>query len=69
MEKEAENTTNKPLTISYKNLKIKEFLKIRLFYRNNSYKKENWYKGKHCDSNIKAVMFVDATPGETLTKI
>ena len=65
---------------SYKNLKLKEFLKVRPFYRNNSYrkserqwaknsKKKNWYKGKKCDSKVKAVMFVEATPGDTLLKM
>ena len=65
---------------AFRNIKIKEFLKIRPFYRSNSFekvqretlkndKKKNWSKGKKCDSNFKSVMFVDATPGDTLLKM
>ena len=65
---------------TFKNLKTKEFLDERPFYRNNQYqksqrqinermKKKSWYKGKKCDSNIQSVMFVEATPGDKLIKM
>ena len=51
-----------------------------LFYRNKSYnkverkeskrnKKKNWFKAKQNDSKYKSVMFVEATPGDSLLKL
>ena len=54
-------------------------MKIRPFYRDNKFEKEKrkrnkskkrntWYQGKQCDSKYKSVLFVEATPGDTLIK-
>ena len=78
-EKDRENIL-KGAVNTYKNIKTKEILKERPFYRDNSFekfkrkiaksnKKANWFKGKQRDSNYKSVLFVEATPGETLLKL
>ena len=65
---------------TYKKLKNLEHRSIRPFYRPNSFmkserkenklrKKKTWYKGKNCDSKFMSVMFVEATPGDTLLKM
>ena len=64
----------------YKNLKRKVFKDLRPFYRNNLYnknerkmskanKKNTWFKSRKSDSNIKSVIFVDATPDDKLLKM
>ena len=65
---------------TYKNLKEKERRGIRPFYRPNTFqkklrkiqkseKKNNWFQGKTCDNKFKSVLYVDATPGDTLLKM
>ena len=65
---------------TYINLKQKEYTGIRPFYRSKSFnkkertllksnKKKTWFRGKSNDSRYKSVMFVDATPGDTLLKM
>ena len=77
-EKDRENIL-KGAVNTFKNIKSQELLKIRPFYRDNKFEKEKrkrnkskkrntWYQGKQCDSNYKSVLFVEATPGDTLIK-
>ena len=77
-EKERENILRGSIK-TYKNLKLKEITKERPFYRDKDFnkeegesikrmKKKTWYKGKDPTSKYKTVMFVDATPGDTLLK-
>ena len=65
---------------TFKKIKQQEFSQIRPFYRPNSFKhterkhikskkKSNWYQGKNYDNNFKSVLFVEATPGDKLTKM
>ena len=65
---------------TYKNIKRLEINNIRPFYRSNSFqktermenkskKKKHWFKGRNCDLRYKSVMFVEATPEDTLLKM
>ena len=65
---------------TYKNIKRLEINNVRPFYRSNSFqktermenkskKKKHWFKGRNCDLRYKSVMFVEATPEDTLLKM
>ena len=65
---------------TFQNLKEKEQLGLRPFYRPSGFnkklrkiqkhnKKTTWFKSKDCEDKFKSVMYVDATPGDKLLKM
>ena len=65
---------------TYLNLKEKEIKGTRPFYRTSKFekyqrksqkdkKRTNWFEGKNCDNKFKSVIYVDATPGDSLLRM